>query len=549
MNPDFIPVPNDSIRVVKLLLYASATPLQIIQGTATGALDLSPYVIKMTQKPRQLDFTLSWHSELFGLLPLPGNLVVVNLGTQLLWTGVAEEVANYQSERGTRELAITARTRDGNALWRTSPRVSGIYPEGTQLTFIAQQLCSAIGLAPAEMALPAVSAYTVHSNTQMANLSIWDMLTTLYQSVGYQPYVDGYGKIKCISRDTQRTADLTITSDRVIAITGSYSKRQKTAVRIKWLDPNLTQVIQPAQSLATASLTAGFFQPTVEKDVAFSTDGTQAALNTYLVIKQSCNSGLLPVATEGYVQLTPTLGHITLTNTYFTLIFLVVDLAGILAASYIPDEVAFGFTIPIGRIVQGLLLFAAMLVMSSIGTGSYEIWGQPYSWVHQMNTTEAYDFTAPAWQEAITEIENDFVMSEAMSEAFATRELLYEVQSAVSYGAQIVDDPRIEVGDILALPDGSQIYVTDYERDLTRGAAAILGITGFQAGATGTVIAGGGKHQVNVMGAATTAQGQSAGVPLSAPGTLSFTSITTTSAQVNYAAATGGAVGYEYEVS
>jgi hypothetical protein len=546
VNPDFAPVADDSLRTATLLLYAAATPLQIIQKTAAGALDLSPYVKAMKQKPTQLDFTLTWHSELFGLVPVPGNLVAVNLGSQLLWTGIVEEVSSYQNDRGTRELAIVARTRDGNALWRTSPRVSGIYPAGTQLTYIAQQLCSAIGLSPAEMALPAVAAFTVHSNTQMANLSIWDMLTTLYQSVGYQPYIDGYGRIKCISRDTSRTADITITDDRTVAIKGSYSKRQKTAVRIKWLDPNLTQIIQAAQSLATASLTAGFFQATVEKEVAFSTDGTQAALNTYLVIKQSCNSGLLPVASEEYAQLTPTIGKITLTNTYFTLIFLTLDLAGILAASYIPDEVAFGFTIPVGRIVQGLLLFAAMLVMSSIGTGSYEIWGEPYSWVHQMNTTEAYDVTAPAWQEAITEIENDFVMSQPMSEAFATRELLYEVQSAVSYGVQIVDDPRIEVGDILALPDGSQIYVTDYERDLTRGAAAILDITGFQAGATGTVL--GNKHQPrSVTGTATTAQGQNTG--LGAPGPLIFTSITTTSAQVNYTAAPGGAVGYEYEVT
>jgi hypothetical protein len=43
-----------------------------------------------------------------------------------------------------------------------------------------------------------------------------------------------------------------------------------------------------------------------------------------------------------------------------------------------------------------------------------------------------------------------------------------------------VDDPRIERGDIIALKDGSRVYVTDYTRDLSFGAPATLDITGFR---------------------------------------------------------------------
>jgi hypothetical protein len=63
----------------------------------------------------------------------------------------------------------------------------------------------------------------------------------------------------------------------------------------------------------------------------------------------------------------------------------------------------------------------------------------------------------------------------------AARELIYRVRSASVYGVTIVDDPRIEPGDLLQLPDGSRLYVTGYRRMLHRDAPAVLEVEGFQA--------------------------------------------------------------------
>jgi len=200
-----------------------------------------------------------------------------------------------------------------------------------------------------------------------------------------------------------------------------------------------------------------------------------------LVIKQSANSGLLPVCEEEYAQQTQTGGEIVLTTARWVPGLIAIFLA-LKAAAALPDIAPpfGGPTDPTGKIVYGGIELSVLLVMASIGTGMYEICGTPYDYVHARNISEAYDSSAPDWLQNEVDIENDFVDSEQAAQAFAVRELIYQARSAASYGLQVVDDPRIEPGDILSLPDGTRIYVTGYSRDLTSGAPAMLDVQGFQ---------------------------------------------------------------------
>lgn len=484
MNGDWSPIAVDAQRSAALILHPTATPLQVLLGTATDDADLSPYATRVQQSAGEVTATVTWHTQLNGAnQPRAGQVLECRLGAQPLWIGIIEAISDYRHERGTRQLGITARSRDGGPLWRDTQRVTPVYSAGTPLSYIARQVAQSLGLSDAENLLGEVAAYTQHSNTQLANLTAWDMLTALYLPSGREPWVDAVGRLKTISRDVARPADIVLTSDRVKAITGSRSRPSTTAVRLKWLDASLSKVTKQDQSLAVETLTAGFFQPEVKKDVKFSQDGTQRAEGTRLVIKQSCNNGLLRVADEIYEQLTQTGGRIRLINTYYSALFVTGALAGVAAAGNLPDYslTTGGPTIPTGKVAQAALLLLATTAMSSIGTGTYEIWGQPYDYVHARNTTEAYDESAPAWLEQIKEIESDLVTSQANSEAVASRELRYEVRSATSYGATLVDDPRIERGDILEFPDASRLYVTNYKRDLSRSATALLDVEGFRA--------------------------------------------------------------------
>ena len=200
-----------------------------------------------------------------------------------------------------------------------------------------------------------------------------------------------------------------------------------------------------------------------------------------MVIKQSANSGLIDFCDEEYDQLTQTTGEITVTTSVWAPLLAVDALLGLLVAGYIPDAVPGATTVPVGRIVHAVSEVQLLLVMMALGTGVYEVRGTPYDYVHARNTTEAYECDAPVWAQRDAEIENDFVMNEDAAQAMAVRELIYAVKSANSYNVTIVDDPRIEPGDIIELHDGTRIYVTGYTRELTRGAPAVLEIEGFRA--------------------------------------------------------------------
>jgi hypothetical protein len=476
----------DAERSAEVWHHPAASPLQMVDGSAASnspaPVDLSPYATGVRQSADQAEIQVSWHHQLDGAAqPAPGEMVELKLDGQSLWWGVIDSINDYRVERGTRSLSITARTRDASPMWRNVSRVTDVYPTATPLAVIARDVAESLGLTAAEILLPAASAYTIHSNTQLADLSAWDMLETLYLPGGYAPFVDARGRLKVISRDIARPPDVALTEDRIVSVNGARARSPVTAVRVKWLDPALTYVAQQDQTLASATITAGFFVPKIEQDVHFSADGSQRASGTVLVVKQSANAGLLPVCTEDYEQLSLTQGKITLTNTYFAAGLATVSLAGLLAASKIPDGVYFGYTIPVGKVVHGIAEVGILVAMMSIGTGVYEIHGTPYDYVHARNISEAYDCDAPEWLQNVQEIENDFVMSEDAAQGLAVRELLYRARAASTYSLTIVDDPRIEPGDIIELPDESRVYVTGYTRNLSRGSAATLDIDGFRA--------------------------------------------------------------------
>ncbi|MNG09144.1 hypothetical protein D3C84_925480 [compost metagenome] len=123
---------------------------------------------------------------------------------------------------------------------------------------------------------------------------------------------------------------------------------------------------------------------------------------------------------------------------------------------------------------------AFFLIIMSLGTGVYEIWGEPFDYVHETNTTEAYNDSTPEWMRLEETIDSDFVMNEGHAQQIAVRELLYRSLSATTWNVDIIDHPALERGDILQLPDGSRLYVLSFSRDLTRGSAAMLSVQGFR---------------------------------------------------------------------
>lgn len=485
MDTAWQPIAQDSAKAAKTILHPTATPLQMVKETHTDSVDISEFVTRAEHGISEGSVSLTWHLELYGAQqPLPGQIVEFRLNNQQLWWGVIEALTDYRLSSGGRSLTLTLRSRDASALWRNTRRVTDLYPVATPLHIIAADVARAVGLQAEEINLGITSAVTVHSNTQLADLTAWEMLEKIYESLGMEPYFNARGVLKIISRDVSRQADITLTPERILSVSAAKSRPPLTAVRIKWLDPRLSKVSQQDQMLGNATITAGFFQIRQKETIHFSADSSQRAENTYLVIRQSANSGLVKVCEESYSQKTQTSGEILLKTSVWVPALMTASIGAIITTAAIPDATTggpgAGQTIPIGRKIQAAAEVAVLLVMASIGTGMYEIWGTPYDFVHARNQTEAFDQNAPEWMENEIEIENDFVMDEPMAQAFAVRELLYRAMEVSSFNVEIVDDPRIERGDILALPDQSRLYVTNFRRDASPGSPAVLSVEGFR---------------------------------------------------------------------
>ncbi len=484
MRSDWSAYPLEARRTAQVVRHPSASPAEVMRGTAADGVDLSPWVESARHSSAEASVRLRWHSALYGSAqPAPGEVLELVLDGQTLWIGIIESASDYRERRGERVMQVTARSRDAGPQWREVRRVTDIYPVGTEVDRIARAVATAVGLEADEQDLPQVSLRTPHSGTQLADLTAWQMLETLLLPVGLAPWVDALGVLRAIDRDITRAPDQVLGRDRVRSVTGSRARAPLTALRLRWLDPQLTRVSQQDQPLATATIQAGFFKLLQERDVYWSEDRTQRADNSRMVVKQSVNGGLLPVGSESYRQVSPTQGRVTVETSAWVPGLATASIAGLLAASHLPDYAppGGGPTVPTGKIVHGAAEVAIMLIMMSLGVGVYEIRGEPYDYVHARNTTEAYDGAAPAWRDSPEEVESDLILDEEHAQAVAVRELFYRAAAAQTWTAELVDDPRIEVGDILELPDGSRLYVLDYRRDLTRGAAAVLTVEGFRA--------------------------------------------------------------------
>jgi len=474
----------DDERRVTIAVYPPGTSIAaVVAGSAPSPLDLAPYATRVQQRTGEVSVSLAWHHELYGAAqPVPGQVLAVCVDGVLLAATLIESLNDYRLASGERRLTLTARSPDAFAVWREVKRVTDIYPLGTRLDQIARDIAQEVGLTVAEIALPPILYAVPHSNLQLAELSAWDMLETLLLPAGLVPWIDGCGRLRAIRRDLARSADITLTDDRLIAVTRGRALVPLSSLRLAWQDPDLTEVQQQDQSLASANITAGFFQMRQDQDVYWSADRTQRARNTRLVIKQSANSGLFPVCSEDYRATAHTGGRITLETAAWVPglmgVFLATKAAGMLPDIAPPFG---GPTTPVGKAVHAALELSVLLTMASIGTGSYEVWGAPYDVVHARHTTEAYDAAAPAWLDKVETVESDLVQNDAHAQVFAARELIYRAHAAQSYGVTLVDDLRLEPGDILALPDGSRLYITGLNRDLTRDAPALVEVEGFVA--------------------------------------------------------------------
>jgi hypothetical protein len=253
-------------------------------------------------------------------------------------------------------------------------------------------------------------------------------------------------------------------------------------VKVVFLDSNLERVDAPYQCLGHAQVTTGFFSFGEKLDCWWSEDHKQRADGTTMKVIKSVNSGILPVGEEKYKQIDEFHGRITVTIYVWVPILATVMILEYLAAAFIPDDVVVGigtgFTIPVGRVIQAQALIGILIIMMSIGSAQYEIWGTPYDMAYLEKETLAIEDGLEYWEENEKEIKNDFIGTQEQADKVAVTELVWEKVQSMPRRVVMEDDPALEPGDIIVLPDGRRIVITGLQKKIKRGEVPALTIEG-----------------------------------------------------------------------
>jgi hypothetical protein len=128
--------------------------------------------------------------------------------------------------------------------------------------------------------------------------------------------------------------------------------------------------------------------------------------------------------------------------------------------------------------MQAQAMIGILLIMMSIGSAQYEVWGTPYDYAYLEKQSVAIEEGLEYWLENEKEIKNDFIGTHDQADTIAVTELICEKSLSRPRRIAIEDDPALEVGDIVALPDGRKILVTALNKKIRRGEVPTLVIDG-----------------------------------------------------------------------
>lgn len=403
-------------------------------------------------------------------------------------------------ESGQSLARVTVFERGATQAFRRRKITTKEYTVGTDLGVALKDIYTVfMGMTPKEVRIPEVIGRQFkHRVNQLSQVTPWEGISTILEVVCHYPRFDGEGKLVAVNKNLNRPPDRVL-EDYTQFVEIDVPERSQDAINkviVTFLDSQLERVDAPYQLLGTAQVTTGFFSMKEELECWWSDDHKQRADKTHMKIIKSVNSGLLPVGTETYTQVDEFHGLIEVHIHVWVPILATVMLATYLAAAYKPDKVSggqpvqvspmsgygftlpIGFTIPWGRVVQAICLIGILLIMMSIGSAQYEVWGVPYDYAYLEKKSIAIEEGLDYWLENEKEIKNDFIGTHDQADTVAITELIWEKCMANPRRYIIEDDPRLEPGDILALPDGRKIVITSLSKKLSRGHVVSLTVDG-----------------------------------------------------------------------
>jgi hypothetical protein len=443
-----IPPPNRNLtrnRIPNVLIWPIATgsPNQVLKytlqlpGAATLPVDYTTWTTTISQTDLMATVRLSLGSN-FGTPPVPAPNQVVTIsdlsngvagiGAAVVFSGVIESVRLTRARSQDLTAVLTVRRRDATPFWRDVKRISSVFVTGTDFGVMATNIAVLAGLSSNEFSLPYLGVAVQHDTVQLANLSLWDMLQAVLAPCISEPFIDGRGFLKIISRDIHRAPVYTFVDNSTIQSINTTSTRSPLNImRVKYIDPIMVKVRQIRRILIEITLNRD------ESAVIlyYSSDKRQRAELPLLT-----KFGKFFNSAQGLSAIAP----------------------------------------------NAILLNPSAISINPFSDNSaidYAISAIPYDFVQQQQVVDAYDVNAPVWANKLEEFNSSFVPNEDVARTIAVAELCYRSHIVNTTTITMIDDYRFEPGDIIRLADKRQFYVTSYVRNFDRDVSALVELTGF----------------------------------------------------------------------
>ena len=494
--------------------------------------DLTPYASDLSWSDRQFVFTLVdprglFHPD-FGeyrkylmdasiVRLLEGDETVPEADWTVTFTGQVHGQIGWSKSRNAAKMTsrVTVFGRGETQAFKRRKVTSKEYTVGTDLGIALYDMCKTfLGLTKNEMRIPlTLGRQFKHKVNQLSQVTPWDGISSLLEVVCYQPYFDGEGKLSYINKSLHRPpARLYENGDRIVEL--NVPERSQDAINkvtVTFLDSQLERVDGPYQKLGQAQVTTGFFSMHERLETWWSEDHKQRADGTSMKVIKSVNSGLLPVGSERYTAVDEFHGQIDVDISVWVPILATVMLAEYLLAAKAPDRTSqtvvtvpgmgstlvappmggpvegvitvnpttMGqWTISVGRVLQAQALIGILLIMMSLGSAQYEVWGTPYDYAYLEKKSIAIEDGLDYWLENNLDIKNDFIGTHDQSDIIAMTELIWQKCLGAPRKIAVADDPRLEIGDIIGLPDGRKVVITGMSKTIKRGEVSTLVLDG-----------------------------------------------------------------------
>lgn len=357
-----------------------------------------------------------------------------------------------------------------------------------------------MGLGQDEVLIGAQGFKSQHVSNQVVDTNCLDALYQLLFVVGKKPKFDSLGRLCAVEVDLDKPAA------RILSA-GDHTVEQITAqpndvevnnsVLLHGLSSVMTKAASASQLLVTLDAVTGFFDSEFKKQVYYSQDHSQRAQNTFLTTKKKIwfsdakwtpedeFHGLLDIDTH----------YLSLAREIIFAVYLASELAiaaidyyfqaaGSGATGVIVQVVTFGAataTLASERlalkIISQVALAALLWAMQFIGSGTYEIWGEPFEYVYQELQSRALLPGLDPDEIRQADFRNDFLST--MDELdVRVRELLRrELVKDQLFQITMMDDPLLEVDDVLETSSGERFYVLNVRKNFQREKKATMTLT------------------------------------------------------------------------